>query len=488
MTITVDIGGGQIVEFPDVETAQQFMASRSQPTNASEDVSDFERLAAQAGAGSQVGIAQMLGFPVDAVSSALSGFGELTGLYGPIENPVGGSEFFNTLMQPIRANIPEPATSGERVARRVGEELGAASAGLPLAFASQAVRAAPVAAAAVEGGAALGSGLGAGLLAERFPDSQAADITGAILGGLTAGGIGSRMAGLGGTSAVVRPGIEEQRSIAADAYSQVRADPRTLSQPMAQSLADRVSSRMAQENLNARLQPNAASVLQAILEDTQVPLRIEDVEQLRRLTTDAIPATASRAERRLGQIMREEITGFLDELDDPVADLLREGRTATRRALAATDVEGATDRAVLRAASTGSGGNEINAIRQNLRRILETPRLARSFTADELSAMREIVEGTADQNVMRRLSRIAPTSGGLSAMLGIGGTLASPEVALPLMAAAEGARYAGERSTRNSIQGLLQSLAPDRVLTPEQEGATAVLRGLLATRAAAQND
>lgn len=488
MTITVDIGGGQIVEFPDVETAQQFMASRQQTASAGEDVSDFERLAAQAGAGSQVGIAQMLGFPVDAVSAALGGVGELTGLYGPIENPVGGSEFFNTLMQPIRANIPEPATSGERIARRVGQEVGAASAGLPLAFASQAVRAAPVAATAVEGGAALGSGLGAGLLAEQFPDSQAADITGAILGGLTAGGIGSRMAGLGGTPSVVRPGIEEQRAIASDAYSQVRADPRTLSEPLAQSLADRVSSRMAEENINARLQPNAASVLQAIMQDTQAPLRLEDVEQLRRLTTDAIPATASRSERRLGQIMRQEITDFLDELNDPVADLLREGRAATRRGSAAADVERSMDRAVLRAASTGSGGNEINAIRQNLRRIIETPRLARSFTQDELSAMRQIVEGTADQNVMRRLSRIAPTSGGLAAMLGIGGTLASPEVALPIMGLAEGARYLGERSTRGSIQGLLQSLAPDRVLSPGEQGATQVLRGLLAARTAAQND
>lgn len=463
-------------------------AQTAEEPSTAEDVSDFERLAAQAGAGSQVGIAQMLGFPVDVVASALSGVGELTGLYGPIEAPIGGSEFFDVMMRPIRANVPEPTTSGERIARRVGQEVGAAATGLPLAFAAPAVRAAPVATAAVEGGAALGAGLGAGLLSEQFPDSQIADISGALLGGLTAGGVGGRIAGLGDTAAVVRPGIEEQRAIASDAYSQVRADTRTLSQPMAQSLADRVANRMANERLSARSSPAAANVLQAILEDTQVPLRLEDVEQLRRLTTDSIPATASKTERRLGQIMKQEITDFLNELDDPIADLLVEGRTAARRGSAAADVERATDRAVLRAASTGSGGNEINAIRQNLRRIIETPRLSRSFTADELAAMRQIVEGTADQNVMRRLSRIAPTSGGLAAMLGIGGTLASPEVAIPIMGLAEGARYLGERSTRGSIQGLLQSLAPDRVLTPGQQGATSVLRGLLSARTAAQND
>lgn len=488
MTITVDIGNGQIVEFPDVETAQQFMASQQGQSSTARDVSDFERLAAQAGAGSQVGIAQMLGFPVDAIASALSGVGELTGLYGPIEAPVGGSEFFDALMRPIRANVPEPTTSGERIARRVGQEVGAAATGLPLAFAAPAVRAAPVATAAVEGGASLGAGFGAGLLNEQFPDSQMADIGGALLGGLTAGGVGARVAGLGDTAAVVRPGIQEQRDIASEAYNLVRADTRTLSQPMAQSLADRVANRMADERLNARSSPAAANILQAIIEDTQVPLRLEDVEQLRRLTTDAIPATASRTERRLGQIMKQEITDFLDELNDPVADLLREGRAATRRGSAAADVERAMDRAVLRAASTGSGGNEINAIRQNLRRIIETPRLSRSFTADEIAAMRQIVEGTADQNVMRRLSRFAPTSGGLAAMLGIGGTIASPEVAIPIMGLTEGARFLGERSTRGSIQGLLQSLAADRVLSPGQQGATSVLRGLLAARTAAQNE
>jgi len=485
MTITVDIGGGQIVEFPDVETAQQFMASRSQPQ---ERGSALGSIATQAGAGSQEGIAQMLGLPVDVVSSALSGFGELTGLYGPIERPIGGSQFFDELIRPLRANVPEPATAAERIARRTGEEVGAASVALPLAFASPAVRAAPFTTASVEGASALGAGAGAGLLSEQFPESQAADIVGALAGGLTAGGIGARAAGLRGSDATVRPGIQEQRDIASDIYGQVRADTRVLPESSTQQLADNLVARMTAERINPRLQPGSQAILDAILTDTQGPMRIEDVENLRRLTSSALPATASDADRRLAQIMRQEITDFLENLGDPIASQLGEARSATRRARAAEDVGRLADRATLRAASTGSGGNEINAIRQNLRRILDTPRLSRSFTDDELAAIREIVEGTADQNVMRRLSRIAPTSGGLSAMLGIGGTIASPEVALPIMGAAEGARFLGERSTRRSIEGLLQQLAPDRVLAPSQPGAQDVLRGLLSLRTVANED
>lgn len=462
--------------------AGMIRAQREQAPQDEGDAGTFERLATQAGVGSQFGIANVLGLPVDAVASALSGLGEATGLYGPIEAPVGGSEFFSSIMEPLRRNVAEPTTRGERIARRVGEEVGAAAAGLPLAFASPAVRAAPAASAAVEGAAAVGGGLGAGLLGEFFPDSQAADIAGAVLGGLTAGGAASRATGLGGTGAVVRPGVEDQRAIAARAYQQVRDDPRLLPQDVTQSLGDRVATRMADENINARLQPNAAKIMEAITTDTQNPLRIEDIEQLRRVTTQSMPATASPSDRRLGQIMKQEVTDFLDELDDPIADLLREGRAATRRASVARDVAAATDRAALRAASTGSGGNEINAIRQNLRRILDSPRLSSSFTADELSAIREIVEGSTDQNLLRRLSRIAPTSGGLAAMLGIGGTLASPEVALPIMGIAEAARFAGERSTQRSIQDLLQQLAPDKVLRPSEQGATDALRGLLSLR------
>lgn len=472
------------VEAPSQEAAISGFRSAMGGSEQSEG-GGFERLAAQAGVGSQLGIANVLGLPVDAVAGALSGIGGMTGLYGPIENPVGGSEFFSSLMEPFRQNVPDPTTRGERIARRVGEEVGAAGAGFPLALASRAVRAAPVASAAVEGSAALGGGLGAGLLGEVFPDSQAADIAGTLLGGLTAGGAASRATGLGGSGPVVRSGIEDQRAIAEQAYGQVRSDPRVLPENLTQSLGDRVVARMADENINARLQPNAASIMDAIATDTQNPLRIEDVEQLRRVTTQSMPATASPSDRRLGQIMKQEVTDFLDELDDPIADLLREGRAATRRGSAARDVASAADRAALRAASSGSGGNEINAIRQNLRRILDSPRLSSSFTADELSSIREIVEGSTDQNLLRRLSRIAPTSGGLAAMLGIGGTIASPEVAIPIMGAAEAARFAGERSTQRSIQDLLQQLAPDRVLRPSEQGATETLRGLLSLRALA---
>jgi hypothetical protein len=96
--------------------------------------------------------------------------------------------------------------------------------------------------------------------------------------------------------------------------------------------------------------------------------------------------------------------------------------------------------------------------------------------------MDTITEGTGFQNAARSLSRFAPSSGGLSAMLNMAGAALTPQIALPIMAVTEGAKAIGERSTRKSIENLLQSLAPNRTLRPSDPGVNNVIRALLAGR------
>lgn len=489
--VTIKTPDGRDVRFPKGMSRAEMAAAlnslppatdQTQPAQPMPQGPSVSSVATQVGAGSQTGIANALGFPVDALASGISGVGQATGLWGPIENPIGGSASIDRLMQPLRANVPDPQNAAERIGRRVGEEVGASAAMAPIAMGSAAVRAAPGMFAGTEAASALGSGTGAALANEIAPGSMTAEIVGALTGGLAGGGIAARTLGTGGTPAAVRGGIEDQRMRASDAYAPVRADTRTLPQQSTDTLVDRLTGRMANERINPRLQPGSAAILDAVTDDAARPMRIEDVENLRRMTQQSLPATASPADRRLSGIMTNEITDYLDNLNDPVADSLREGRDAYRRASAAQTIEDASTRAVRRAASTGSGGNEINAMRQNLRSILDNPRKARSFKPEELELMDQIVRGTADQNALRRMSRFAPSSGGLSAMLGIGGAMASPAVALPIMAATELAKGAGERSTRATVDALMQSIAPNRVLSPGSEGMTPIIRALLAGR------
>jgi hypothetical protein len=443
-------------------------------------------VAEQLGDGANTGIASTLGMPIDfaawLVNTELRNRGWSDEF---IKDPFLGSASIRRGMDYILPEVPEPQTRAQRFARRVGEEVGASATMLPLAFASPAVRARPLAAAGVEATSAVGSGLGAATANEVAPGSAFADITGALLGGFPAGAAASRAAGLRFTPAQVRGGIDEQRQIASDAYGNVRADTRILPQDSVDDMALGLSARMDAERINPTLQPGSQAILDAILRDSSSPMRIEDMENLRRITQQSLPATASPADRRLSGIMTDEITAYLDNLGDPIADELRTGRTAYRRASAASAIEDAGVRAERRAAVTGSGGNEINATRQNIARIIESPRRARSFTPDELAQMDEVAQGTPGQNIARRLSRFAPSSGGLSAMLGVGGAMASPAVALPIMAVTEGAKALGERSTRKSIESLLQSLAPSRTLKPSDPGMNNVIRALLAGRSIA---
>ena len=445
----------------------------------------FIGTAGQFGAGSQSGIAQALGFPVDALTGAINGVGNLAGYGDVIQNPMGGANTFDALLRPFNENIPAPATTQERMARRMGEEIGSSAVMAPVAMANQAR---PLAALGAEAVSALGSGTGAAVANEIAPDSAVAEIIGALAGGVPAGMVATRALGLNGSDAVIRPGIQDQKMRAADAYGEVRADQRALPQDSVDDLALGISARMDAERINPRLQPGSSAVLDALLQDSSGPMRIEDVENMRRLTQQGLSATASPADQRLAGIMKDDITSYLDNLNDPVADALRTGRDAHRRATSAQSIADAETKAARRAASTGSGGNEINAMRQNLRSVLDNPRKARSFKPDELAQMAEIVSGSGGQNAMRRLSRMAPSSGGLSSMIGIGGAASMPAVALPIMAVTEGAKALGERSTRNSIAQLLQSLAPDRVLSSRQQGIAPIIAALLGARTIANDE
>mgnify|MGYP001796145680 FL=1 len=113
-----------------------------------------------------------------------------------------------------------------------------------------------------------------------------------------------------------------------------------------------------------------------------------------------------------------------------------------------------------RAATTGSGGNVVNAHRQNIRRVLETPKLRAGFSKEELKAMREIADGKPTQNALRLLGKLSPTSGGLtlggfSASAAASGAAGNPLFMAP-SALGLGAKRLSDRSTKKQVQGLAQ--------------------------------
>lgn len=150
-----------------------------------------ETMFAQATSGLNEGIGNALGAPVDMATWALNlGGSGINAAFGtnlqPIQNPALGSEQINQMMGNAGAIRPESADTGNQIARRIAQDVGAA---IPvvggLSAAGRLAR--PLSATASELTMAAGSGTGAAVAEQVAPDNMWAELAGQILG---AGGVG----------------------------------------------------------------------------------------------------------------------------------------------------------------------------------------------------------------------------------------------------------------------------------------------------------
>jgi fumarate hydratase class II len=93
-----------------------------------------------------------------------------------------------------------------------------------------------------------------------------------------------------------------------------------------------------------------------------------------------------------------------------------------------------------------------------------------------------IMPGKVNPTQSEAMTMVCAQVMGNDVAVGIGGAMASPAVALPLMAVTELAKAGGERSTRNAVDALMKSIAPDRVLETSKDGLGPVITALLAGR------
>jgi hypothetical protein len=146
-------------------------------------------------------------------------------------------------------------------------------------------------------------------------------------------------------------------------------------------------------------------------------------------------------------------------------------------------------KAGLRASSTGSGGNLENASRQNLRKILDSKKMKRGFTADERAALKKAVMGSKTQNALRLAGKLSPQGNGL--MLGLmgAGSIAAPHIAIPAALGGFAAKKGAEAITKSNVSQLQKLIAAGgnksalkKTLSPEKQKAIdALIRALMIT-------
>jgi len=121
----------------------------------------------------------------------------------------------------------------------------------------------------------------------------------------------------------------------------------------------------------------------------------------------------------------------------------------------AETISGRMDAAQLNAAGANSGQNIDNAMRQQIKGILKSPKLRSGYSADELEQMRKIVAGTSAGNVVRGVGNLLGGGGGLGALASAGaGAYATggPGAVAPLMG--YGVKQLGNKMTANQVSKL----------------------------------
>ena len=291
--------------------------------------------------------------------------------------------------------------------------------------------------------------------------------TGAALG--AAGGAAGSVAGdaisagLTGVSKAIRgpakvPSLDKLKDAAKAAYTKADDAGVIIKPEGMQRLSSEIKADLADFGYHPQLQPRVAVVLDQLDQAGQGNITLKGVDVIRRIADNA-RQSVDPSERALGVKIINKIDDFVGGIkpSDVMAGdalkggaALKEARGLWSRVSKNERFLEAVNKADLRAASTGSGGNVENATRQNVRRLLEK---GRGFTGDEKAAMEEIIRGTPGQNVLRLVGKLSPSGNGLMAALGIGGTMANPMVGAAVLGGM-GAKMAADRGVQKGVEAL----------------------------------
>lgn len=278
-------------------------------------------------------------------------------------------------------------------------------------------------------GAAYGAGEGRGLNDRAFNAATGAGF-GAVAGGAT-GALGSIGANKANKAAI--PSVDDLRAAGQAAYQQADQAGVIFTPDAVNRLKMDVGKKLVDIGYDPALQPGAAAIVKRIEDLAGQNVTLTGLDSLRKVAGNGyVPGNKSN---------NKAVSDIISAIDDLVtapkpnelltgnaqaaSDALKTAREMWSRLSKSERVSDAISRAELRAASTGSGGNVDNAIRQNLRKIVENPR---GFTDAEQQALRKAVEGSKGQNLLRLAGKLSPSGNGLMAALGIGGTMVNPLV------------------------------------------------------------
>jgi len=191
------------------------------------------------------------------------------------------------------------------------------------------------------------------------------------------------------------------------------------------SLIKKVVSRAKKENVDDVLTPKSARVVDRFIGelDNVQPRSLTDLDNLRKQAQIAAQAI-DPSDARVGAIMVDEIDDFLDGLPQgafsgpeakvvgQIGERYKAARSLWGRARRSELISDAFEKADLQASGFENG------IRTQLRSIVNNKKRSRFFTKDEVQAMKDVVKGTSDANLLKLVGRLGFSEGSATNILG----------------------------------------------------------------------
>lgn len=454
--------------------------------NASGFGPDSERAREPASSGQSLvqGIGQggSAGFGDEIAGAAAATFGTPEGYFQP--QGENWTERYTSARDKIRGELSHIKESNPKT-YMAGEVAGAVAPALvaPQLYGSGYMASAPTRLAMANRSGLISAGIGAVNTlgrAEGAPVEQAKDTAlGAALSypiGFVAPTVADKAVKAGGalidkvkgafTSKAPTPAVSEVARQAGNTAYQAVDDSGVVLKPEAmQRLIGKAKTDLAEWGVDDVLQPGASRAMQRLAESGDDNITLKGVEILRRIAGRVSNPQNPSDEAAAGKII-DHIDDFMESLtpddvlqgnaDDAVA-LLKQARASWADFRKAQMIEQAITRAEDRASTTGTGGNLVNSVRQNLRQILDSPKKSRGFTTAELAEIRKVVNGGPVENVARWLSTFAPSRGGANAWLALFAQSIPGGGAIP--AVGEVAHAVAKRGVLNEARRLPQIMA-----------------------------
>lgn len=212
-------------------------------------------------------------------------------------------------------------------------------------------------------------------------------------------------------------------------------------------------------------------------------LPLTQLEKLRGQIWDQVMYPGSK-EFKQGKMMRAKLDELIDAAKEPS---IRAARDLNTRYMKVKDVVDRLGSADLRASSTYAGGNLENAIRQNLRPLIDprSPQRMRNLTDAETKALERVVKGSGLQNATRLTGKVLDPRGLLGATAQTIFGLPTGGMSAASIPAGVAATELGKVMTRRSVERLLGLMAAGGRQAPQVPAGAGKLLNRLVTGGAA---